>query len=82
MVVGRRAMLMSVTAMFVGGSSVLFGFVVTAMIVMMRRFAVVVSGVFVMRRRLVMMFAGRMFCLCHENLPRARWLCLRFHTTG
>jgi hypothetical protein len=70
MLVSRRAVPMSVTAMFVSGSRVFFSFVVTAMVVMMRRFAMVVSGMFVMRRRDVVMFAGRMLCLRHENLPR------------
>jgi hypothetical protein len=69
MLVSRRAVFVSQTTVFVGGNSMLFGFGVATMIVMMRRLAVVVGGVFVMRRRLVMMFARRMFCPCHENLP-------------
>jgi hypothetical protein len=68
MFVRRRAVFMSVATMLVGGNSVLFGFGVTAVIVMMSCFAMMVSGVFVMRRRLVMMFAGRMFSFCHNNL--------------
>jgi hypothetical protein len=69
MLVSRRTVFMSLSTVFVGGNSMLFGFAVAAMIVMMRRLAMMVGGVFVMRCRLVMMFARRMFCLCHETLP-------------
>jgi hypothetical protein len=69
MFVGRRAVLMSVTAVFVSRIGVLFSFGVPPVLMMMRRLAMMVGGVFVMRCRLVMMFARRMFCLCHETLP-------------
>jgi hypothetical protein len=46
------------------------GFVMTTMIVMMRRFAMMVSGAVVMCRRLVMMFGRRMFSFCHDKAPR------------
>jgi hypothetical protein len=58
----------SVTTVFVGGGGVLFGFGVTAVIVMMSRLTVMVGGKFVMRRRRVMMFARGMLGLRHENL--------------
>jgi hypothetical protein len=58
----------SVTTVFVGRGGVLFGFGVTAVIVMMSRLTVMVGGKFVMRRRRMMMFARGMLGLRHENL--------------
>ena len=57
MLVGLRAVLMSVVTMFVCRDRMLFCFVLTAVIMMMRSLTVVMGGVFMMRCRLVMMFA-------------------------
>ncbi len=56
--------------MFERRIGVLFGFGVTTVIVMMRRMMVMVSGNFVLRCRGMMMFTGRMFSFCHNNLLR------------
>jgi hypothetical protein len=68
MFVGRRAVLVSVTAMFVGRSGVLFGVGVTAVVMVMSRVAVMMCCKFVMRRRHVMMLAGWMLGFRHGSL--------------
>jgi hypothetical protein len=62
MFVGRRAVLVSVNAMFVGRSGALFGVGVTAVVMVMSHLT---CCKFVMRRGRVMMLAGRMLGFRH-----------------
>jgi len=68
MFVSRRAVLVSVIAMFEGRGGVLFGCGVTAVVVMMSRCTMMMGGKFVMRRRSVMMLGRMMFDLCHNKV--------------
>jgi hypothetical protein len=66
MLVCRGGVLMRVAAMFMRRRRVFFGLSMPPMFVIVCGFAVMMGSTFVMRRCLMMMFAGGMFCFCHD----------------
>jgi len=66
MLVRRGGVLVRVAAMFMRRRRVFFGLSMPPMFVIVCGFAVMMRSAFVMRRRLMMMFAGGMFCFCHD----------------
>jgi len=56
-------------AVLVCGHCMLFGFIVSAVLMMMGSLPVMVRRLFMVRRSCVMMLACRMFRFCHRFLP-------------
>lgn len=69
MFVRGGAVLVAFLAVFVGCHCMLFGFIVSAVLMMMGGFPVMVCRLFMVRRSRVMMLACRMFRFCHRSLP-------------
>jgi hypothetical protein len=69
MFVRGRTMLVAFLAVFVRGHCMLFGFIVSAVLMMMGGLSMMVCRLLMMCRSRMMMLACRMFRFCHRSLP-------------